>query len=176
MVKHALVALGFLLSWPTLAAAQNPVSADSPFQVRAITSLKGKDAIAVSNTGASGAVMCASAYAFDADDGQLLDCCSCKLVPNALRSIPIATDLLENDKPRPRSVVLKLLATTPVAGECSASAPGALTAGLAAWKGESPFLPATLSASELSALTTQCGFVQPAARTCDACSAPPPPK
>ena len=172
MVKHVLVALGFVLSWPMLASAQNPVTADSFFQMRAIASLKGKDAIVVSNSGASGAAVCASAYAFGSEDGELLDCCSCHLFPNAMRSIPIAADLLENDKPRPKSVVLKLLAAAPVAGECSASALGALTAGLTAWKGETPFTPATLSAGELDTMTTQCGLLHPTARTCDACSVP----
>jgi hypothetical protein len=173
MVKHAPLALALVLSWPTLAAAQNPVTADSPFQMRALVSLKGKDAVVVSNSGASGAALCANVYAFDAEDGQLLNCCSCQVAPNALRSVPIAADLLENDKPRPKSVVIKLLASTPAAGECSASAPGALTIGLTAWKGETPLTPATLSASELAAMTAQCGFAHPAARTCDACPAPP---
>jgi hypothetical protein len=175
MVKHALLVLALVLSWPTLAAAQNPVTADSPFQMRALVSLKGKDAVVVSNSGASGSALCANAYAFDAEEGQLLDCCSCHVPPNVLRSIPIAADLLENDKPLPKSLVLKLLAAAPVAGECSASAPGALVIGLTAWKGETPLTPATLSATELSAMTVQCGFAHPAARTCDACPAPPPP-
>ena len=175
MVKQVLVAMGFVLSWPTLAAAQNPVTADSPFQMRALVSLKGKDAVVVSNSGANGSDLCANAYAFDAEDGQLLDCCSCLVPPNVLRSIPIAADLLENDKPRPKSVVLKLLASVPVAGECSASVPGAIIIGLTAWKGETPLTPATLSASELSAMTVQCGFAHPVARTCDACPPPPPP-
>lgn len=173
MCKRVLLALGLVLVWPTLAAAQNPVTADSPYQVRAVASLQKKDAIVLSNTGASGADLCASAYAFDAEDGRLLNCCSCLLVPNALRSIPIAADLLENDKPRPKSVVLKLLSTIPVDGTCSASAPGAIVAGLAAWDGETPFTPATLSATELTAMTGQCGFAQPSARTCDACAPSP---
>jgi hypothetical protein len=126
----------------------------------------------VSNSGASGAAICASVYAFDAEDGQLLNCCSCQVAPNALRSVPIAADLLENDKPRPKSLVLKLLAAAPVAGECSASVPGSLTAGITAWTGETPFTPATLSATELSTMTTQCGALHPTARTCDACPAP----
>jgi len=169
MSRHLLLALGLAVSWPTLAAAQNPVTADSPFQVSATTSLKAKDAIVVLNTGTLGGPECASAYAFDAADGRLLNCCSCLLVPNALRSIPIAGDLLENDKPRPKSVVLKLLAAAPVDGTCSASAPGSLTGGLAAWDGETPFTPATLSAAELAAMTAQCGFAQPSARSCNAC-------
>jgi len=172
MVKQVLVAMGFVLSWPTLAAAQNPVTADSPFQMRALVSLKGKDAVVVSNSGANGSALCASAYAFDPADGQLVNCCSCHLFPNAMRSIPIAADLLENDKPRPKSLVLKLLAAAPVAGECSASAPGSLAAGLTAWKGETPFTPATLSAMELSTMTTQCGALHPTARPCDACPVP----
>ena len=173
MSRRQLMALTLVLSWPTLAAAQNPVTADSPFQVSATTSLKAKDAVVISNTGTSGEAACASAYAFDAEDGRLLNCCSCLLVPNALRSIPIAADLLENDKPRPKSVVLKLLSTIPVDGTCSASAPGAIVAGLAAWDGETPFTPATLSATELTAMTGQCGFAQPSARTCDACAPSP---
>ena len=175
MVKHALLVPALVLAWPTLAAAQNPVTADSPFQMRALASVKSKDAIVVSNSGANAGPVCASAYAFDTEDGQLLNCCSCHVAPNVLRSIPIAADLLENEKPRPKSVVLKLLASVPVAGECSASAPGSITVGLTAWKGETPFTPATLSAMELNAITAQCGFAHPAARTCAACPPPPPP-
>jgi hypothetical protein len=168
-----LLTLALVLSWSTLAAAQNPVTADSPFQVRAVASLQKKDAIVLSNTGASGSDLCASAYAFDSENGEILDCCSCKLPRNVLRSIPIAADLLENDKPRPKSVVLALLASLPVAGTCSASAPEPLSIGMAAWKGEVPFTPATLSAMELATLETECGLVRPTARTCGACPTPP---
>jgi K(+)-stimulated pyrophosphate-energized sodium pump len=73
MVKLALLVLTLVLSWQTLAAAQNPVTADSPFQMRALVSLKAKDAVVVSNSGANGSALCANAYAFDAEDGQLLD-------------------------------------------------------------------------------------------------------
>ena len=169
MVKHALVTLGLALCSPMLASAQ---AADTPFQMRAVTNLKTHDAIVVSNSGATAQNLCANAYALAASDGELLECCSCEVAPDALRSIPIVADLLANPKPRPKAVVLKLTATA-LGGGCNAGSVESLVAGLTAWKGETPFTPATLSAGEYAGLTSQCATLHPSAQICGACQPPP---
>jgi hypothetical protein len=172
MARHALVALGFLLAWPALAAAQNPVTADSPFQMRAVAGLKAKDAVLVSNSAVTGGPVCANAYAMDATTGYVLDCCSCVVGPTSLRSISIASDLLQNQKPRPRAAVLLLIGSTPGGNtQCDAGAPGALQTGMTAWIRETPFTPATLGAGLLSNTTVVCAALHPA-RTCAACAGP----
>jgi hypothetical protein len=171
------------------AFAQNPVTMDSPFQVRYAPNLNvGDSLINITNSGARGAglqsgtsasitgAICVNVYAFDVDE-QLVSCCSCPVTPNGLRSLSAQQDLISNTlTPRvPTSIVIKLLASTPVAGSCnnSAASPGEITAGLLAWgtsvhlntstntfeTTETAFLPATLSAGELNRITTLCNFI-----------------
>jgi hypothetical protein len=180
MLKHAFVTVGMVLGFASVALGQ---AADTPFQVRAIASLKSKDAIVVSNDGASSTVAspqngraCVNTYAFASDSGQLLDCCACPVPANAQFSIAIISDLLENPKPKPKSVVLKLMASTGTAGVCNpttvATGSNVLMTGMVAWKGETPFTPATLSAAELSAILNQCTTKQPSGRICSSCVLP----
>jgi hypothetical protein len=91
----------------TASFAQNPITADSPFQVRYATSLNSGDAfIHISNSGANGASLlgpgvgaagniCANVYAF-APDEQLVSCCSCLVTPNGLVSLAVKRDLVSN--------------------------------------------------------------------------------
>jgi hypothetical protein len=183
-----------------VAMAQNPVTVDSPFQVRYAANLNvGDSVINITNSGASGAglasgtsaattgAICANVYTFSPDE-QLISCCSCPVTPNGLVSLSARNDLINNTltPSTPTSIVIKLLASVPVAGSCNNSAAnvgvggaessgGALVSGMLAWgttthltpgpttgtpyATEGPFRPATLSAGELNRLTSLCTFI-----------------
>ena len=170
----------------TAAFAQNPITADSPFQVRYASNLNAGDSVInITNTGARGAglqagttasitgSLCVSAYAFSPDE-QMIACCSCPVTPNGLRSLS-AQDFIGHIRfGGPSSFVVKLLASIPVGGSCagSAASPGSLAQGMAAWGTtlhaapgggyqvtETSFIPATLSDGELSRLTNHCMFI-----------------
>jgi hypothetical protein len=176
------------LAFATVALAQNPITADSPFQVRYASNLNiGDSVINITNTGAaSGNNICVNVYTFSPDE-QEVSCCACLVTPNALQSLSVKNDLISNTLTPavPTSVVVKLLATIGGAtvGSCNAATAGAGTAttspGLAAWGTtlhgivaalgaeeravgltETPFTPATLSATELTRITSLCGFIQ----------------
>jgi hypothetical protein len=144
--------------------------------------------INITNSGARGAglaagtsasttgALCVNVYTFSPDE-QLISCCSCPVTPNGLVSLSAKTDLISNTLTPavPTSIVIKLLASEPVGGSCasSAAAPGALASGMLAWGTtvhagpaaggtsitETAFLPATLSAGELSRITSLCNFI-----------------
>jgi hypothetical protein len=108
-----------------VALAQNPITADSPFQIKYASNLTAGDAlINISNSGAYGAQLngpgigaaagniCVNVYAF-APDEQEISCCSCLVTPNGLNSLSVVNDLTSNTLTgvRPSSVVVKLIAT-----------------------------------------------------------------
>jgi hypothetical protein len=169
----------------TVAPAVGPVSLDAPFQVNYASNLNlGDSVINITNTGAAGAglaagsqtgALCANVYAFSPDE-QLISCCSCNVTANGLVSLSATRDLISNTLTPavPTSIVVKILATTAAAG-CNAATPGAPQNGLVAWgttihaaatlpgglaTTERAFVPATLSAGELTRLTALCGFIQ----------------
>ena len=177
------------LACSTIALAQPNVTLDSPYQVRYASNLNiGDSVINITNSGARGAglaagtsasttgAICVNVYAFSPDE-QMISCCSCPVTPNGLVSLSARADLISNTLTPavPTSIVVKLLASTPVGGSCSGSAasPGALTSGMAAWGttlhatptagtyavAETAFSPATLSAGELTRLTALCTFI-----------------
>lgn len=177
------------ISFSVVAFAQPNVTVDSPFQVRYASNLNiGDSVINITNSGARGAglaagtsasttgAICVNVYAFSPDE-QMISCCSCPVTPNGLVSLSSRNDLISNTLTPavPTSIVVKLLASTPVAGSCSgsAAAPGPLTSGMLAWGTtlhatptagafaltETQFLPATLSAGELARLTNLCTFI-----------------
>lgn len=153
----------------------------------------GDSVLNLTNTGANGAALngpgfvgsagniCVNVYAFSPDE-QLVSCCACLLTPNALASLSVKDDLVNNTLTgvRPNSVVVKLLATgagaaftgtactnsAAVAGQNAANpliVSGALAFGTkihAQGTGfavtEVPFLPATLSQAELASITNRC--------------------
>src|SRR5256885_9139608 len=133
-----------------VAFSQNPITADSPFQVRYASNLNiGDSVVNISNTGARGGVglqsgtaasiggsICANVYTFSPDE-QLVSCCSCPVTPNGLVSLSVKSDLVSNTltPATPTSVVIKLLFSAPVGGSCATSsqAPGALASGGVAW-------------------------------------------
>ena len=183
-MKFQSIALAVLASG-VVAFAQNPITADSPFQVRYAANLAlGDSVINITNTGATGGNICVNVYTFSPDE-QEVSCCSCNVTPNALVSLSVDRDLISNTltPAHPTSVVVKLLATS--GGSCNAATAGsgasALAPGLAAWGTtihalsivgiitpatpalaltETAFTPATLSAAEQARITSLCGFIQ----------------
>ena len=132
------------------AFAQNPITADSPFQVRyAANPAAGESYINVVNTGANGAPLlgpgfggasgniCVNVYAFSPDE-QLISCCSCLVTPNGVVNLGVNRDLTIKTLTGvvPTSVVVKLVSTLAGNGgtgtSCSNSAATATRAGLAA--------------------------------------------
>ena len=134
-------------------AQNNPITADSPFQVSyAANPSAGESYINIINTGAAGAPLlgpgfgaptgniCVNVYAF-APDEQEISCCSCLLTPNSVANLGVNRDLTSTTLTGviPSSVVIKLVST--LAGgdgtgtSCSASAAteGALATGLVAY-------------------------------------------
>jgi hypothetical protein len=176
MYKSAVMTLAFVLSFSAVAFGQ---AADTPFQVRAATHIKKRDTIDISNTGASSTQVspqngkvCANVYAFDTA-GPMIACCTCLIPANGLVSLSLAADVLEGRRPSPKAMVLKLMASTGTTGVCNAATVGTgsnvLMTGMVAWKGDTPFTPATLSAAELQSLNTQCGFLHASPNICLAC-------
>jgi hypothetical protein len=146
MYRTLLIAL-LLVS--VVAFAQNPITRDSPFQVRYAANLAAGDSyVNMTNSGYNGAALpsgtsasitgsiCVNVYTFSPDE-QLVSCCSCPVTPNGLRSLSVKRDLISNPLTPavPGSVVIKLLASVPVGGSCNNSAanPGTITGGLLAW-------------------------------------------
>ncbi|HEY6331075.1 MAG TPA: hypothetical protein VI756_17225 [Blastocatellia bacterium] len=134
-----------------VAYAQNPITADSPYQVSYMSNLTHGDSVVnITNTGARGAGLgsgttasvtgsiCANVYVYDPSE-EIVSCCSCPVTPNGLVSLSGVSDLINNPLTRgnPTSIVIKILATVPVGGSCNNSAllSGTVTLanGLAIW-------------------------------------------
>jgi hypothetical protein len=132
------------------AFAQNPITADSPFQVSyAANPAAGESYINIINTGANGAALlgpgfggaagniCVNVYAF-APDEQEISCCSCLLTPNSVVNLGVNRDLTSTTLTGvvPTSVVIKLVATLAGTGgsgtSCTNSAATATAANLVA--------------------------------------------
>jgi hypothetical protein len=162
------------LAFATVALAQNPITADSPFQVKYASNLNVGDSVFnISNSGASGGNICVSVYTFSPDE-QEVSCCSCTVTPNALVSLSAKTDLVSNTLTPavPTSIVVKLVSTS--GGACNASVQGTAATGLLAWGTtlhatptagsyavtETAFTPATLGTAEYTRITQLCGFIQ----------------
>jgi hypothetical protein len=147
------------LVFAMVAFAQNPITADSPFQVRYAANLAaGESYINIVNTGANGAPLlgpgfggaagniCVNVYAFSPDE-QLISCCSCFVTPNAVVNLGVNRDLTIKTLTGivPPSVTVKLLNTlagatgTSGSSACnnSAAVAGAasnpIAIGMAAW-------------------------------------------
>ena len=133
----------------TAVAFAQPVTLDTPFQIRYVANLNlGDSVINITNSGARGAglaagttasttgAMCVNVYAFSPDE-QMISCCSCPVTPNGLVSLSARRDLVNNTLTPavPTAIVVKLYATVPVGGSCSSSAsnPGAPAIGMLAW-------------------------------------------
>lgn len=137
------------------AAAQTPITADSPYQVRYASNLTAGDSVVnITNTGANGAQLFGPGYGsptgnicvnvFTLDPGEeLVSCCSCLITPDGLVSLSANSDLISNTNTgvKPTSVVIKLISTLAGANgggtSCGGSAANVDTArlanGMAAW-------------------------------------------
>ena len=161
---------------PAMAAfAQNPITADAPFQVKYAASLYvGESYINITNTGANGASLngpglgqagniCVNVYAFDPGE-ELISCCSCLVTPNQTVNLGVNRDLTVNTLTGvvPGSVTVKVLATLAGTGgsgtSCTNSAATVTSAttgvsGMAAWG-------TTLHATPTAGIyaTTETGF------------------
>jgi hypothetical protein len=136
----------------------------------------GQSIVNLTNAGSNGGndatdTICANVYVF-AQDQQLIECCTCPLTPNHLRTLSVQNDLIANTLTPgvPIGVTTMLVATT---GACNAAAPGQLVHGLRAWGTtlhaapgggfavtETHFRQVSLSASELNKMSSFCGFIQ----------------
>ncbi len=153
--------------------------ADDTFQIRYASNLNiGDSVINLTNTGATVANgvsqnLCVNVYTFDPAE-ELAACCTCSVTPNGLQSISVRGSLTSNPLTPaiPTAVVVKLIAST---GACNASSVGALAHGLLAWGTtihalptapvsygvtETAFSQGTLTAAELTHITSFCGFIQ----------------
>jgi hypothetical protein len=133
----------------------------------------GDSVVNITNTGTTGGSICVNVYTFSPDE-QLISCCACTVTPNGLVSLSARNDLISNTLTPavPNSIVIKLLST--VGGPCSASAPGTLAPGLAAWGTtlhsqvgsagfavtETAFTPASFGETERARIRALCGFIQ----------------
>jgi hypothetical protein len=162
-----------------------------PLQISYVANLAAGDSVVdITNTGASGAglasgttasttgAICANVYAFTPDE-QLVSCCSCPVTPNGLVSLSAKNDLASNTLTPavPTALVVKVLATLPVANSCNNSAAAVTTNplanGIKAFGSkihatpvagsygvtEVPFSPVTLSAGELTRIGNLCNFI-----------------
>ena len=158
-------------------------AAGDPYQVRCASNLDiGDSFVNFTNGGTLNGAdpagrICVNVYAFDPGE-ELISCCSCLVTPNGLNSLSVLNDVIANTLTpgKPTSICIKLLASTPVGGTCNPSTPtsATLVRGIDAWgttlhlntntatyqHTEAPFSPAELSPSELTKLTSFCGFIQ----------------
>jgi hypothetical protein len=175
---------------PSATASANLFIGD-PFQISYAANLADGDSfVDITNAGSSGAglqsgttaaitgAICANVYAFTPDE-QMVSCCSCPVTPNGLVSLSAVNDLASNTLTPavPTALVIKVLATLPVAGSCNNSAAAVTTAALgngvksfgttihstpvAGIYGvtERPFSAGTLSAGELNRIGNLCNFI-----------------
>jgi hypothetical protein len=180
MNQRLLVFSATVLLSAAAAFAQNPITADSPFQVRYAANLNiGDSVVDITNTGATGNNICVNVYTF-APDEQEISCCTCNVTPDGLASLSVKNSLINNTLTGvvPSAVVVKLIATK---GSCNAATVTGenLVTGMAAWGTtihalpvtpgspattygvtETAFTPSTLSAAELARATSLCGFIQ----------------
>lgn len=138
-----------------VALAQNPITADSPFQVRYAANLTAGDSVVnMTNDGANGASLygpgfggavgniCVNLYAIDPAE-ELVSCCSCLITPGGLASVSVVNSLIVNPATgvKPTSITIQLISTLAGTGgtstSCSQSAANvnteALATGLLAW-------------------------------------------
>jgi hypothetical protein len=163
-----------------VASAQNPITADAPFNINYYSNNTTAGAPAgtlrIGYDGANGApavTLCANIYVYAADQ-QLAECCSCPVSSNGLIEENIKTNLLGNSLTRvtPNQGLIKIIGS-PDGGVCDADGVGTLAIGLTAWtthienKVGTAFpvsvtqnSPSTLSAGEFATLQSDCLFAE----------------
>jgi hypothetical protein len=178
----ALATFAFADDTPVTAPAG--VSESAFYQVAYASNLLfGDSYVNITNTGTrqgfdpAGGI-CVNTYTFDASE-ELVACCACYVTPDGLKSLSVKQDLVSNTLTPgvPGSVIIKLISSQPNTGStCNAALPTAATleSGMRAWGTslhqntatgrfevtENVFQNSVLSVTELSKLTTYCGFIQ----------------
>src|SRR3984893_1277858 len=161
---------------------------DGVYQLRSLANLNiGDSYVNLTNAGTLSGFdpagrICVNVYTFDPAE-ELISCCACPVTPNGLNSLSARNDLISNTLTPgvPTSITVKLVASLPLPGNtCNAASPNAanLVRGMRAWATtlhlntsvapapgvyqhtETPFSAAELSDSELTKLTSFCGFIQ----------------
>ncbi len=163
---------------------------EDAYQVRYAANLSAGDSlINLTSTGGVVGIepasdICANVYVL-ADDQQLIACCACPLTPNHLQTLSVKNDLVSNTLTPgiPTDVTIALIASSGAETCNAATLPGGVTEdpvylaplarGLRAWGTtlhaapgggfavtETEFSHASLSDSELTKLTSYCGFIQ----------------
>lgn len=130
--------------------------------------------------------ICANIYVFD-DLQEMIACCSCPLTPNHLTGASVKKDLISNLlTPGSPPAAVTIAVTASISSSCNAAQVVSYAPGLRAWgttlhakpgggfaSTERPFLIASPSNSELTKLTSYCGFIQASGSghgICDSCS------
>jgi hypothetical protein len=122
------------------------------------------------NPGTGGSI-CASIFVFDSDE-EMMECCSCLLIPNGLRKLSVNNDLTSN----PLNGVtlttgsIEIVSSAPASGACPAPTKMKAVPALRAWAThiqdvsfavtETASQDATLSADELDNLEAGCHAIQ----------------
>jgi hypothetical protein len=195
MYVRLLAALA-IVAFSSVALAQEPATAPAlgyvdSFQIDYTPSLAAGTAVNLTNAGfhagttATGGDICVNVYTWQPDE-QPRNCCTCRVSPNAVRSLN-ASDLLASafgpPSPTFSNFSIKLIATRPpTGGACDAGAmptgngtPGGFAAGMRAWATkvhttaptggttfytETKFSNAPLGMGELQKLVGACAFFQ----------------
>ena len=139
-----------------------------------------EETVSITNPGAVGGSspggdLCADIYVFKSDQ-QMSECCGCKVTPDGLLTLGLRSNLLRSPLTgiAGTSGTIKIVSSATSAGGCNAAQPIPVpwlnawathlrvnTSGTAEFT-ETAFKGGPLSASELSKLGTQCGFIQAA--------------
>jgi TIR domain len=141
---------------------------DDALQIWTASNLHVRDSvIKMTNTHAGGG-LCINAYVFTLF-GEMIACCSCLIPANGISSFSCREDLISNTLTAdvPHSIIIKLLASSPIAGTCNASSvkPSDVASGLRAWgkpygDAETPFSSEQLHEAKLTTLTTRASSIQ----------------
>jgi uncharacterized repeat protein (TIGR01451 family) len=151
-------------------AASAVIIIGTVFEVSYASNLNiGDSTVNLTNAGTQNAEsICVNVYAFDASE-EPVACCSCLITPDGIDTLSVVKNVLTTVIPP--SAFVELLASTPVAGTCDAASPTAnsLALGMRSWGThlqsngqvtETTFSASTLSAPELTTLTTDCKAVE----------------
>jgi hypothetical protein len=127
--------------------------------------------VRLTNPGTTKGNICASIFVFDSDD-EMMECCSCQLVPNGLRKLSVNHDLTGN----PLNGVplttgsIEIVSSTPVSGACPAPTKITAMPALRAWSThiqdvsfavtETASQEATLNTDELDFLEAGCYAIE----------------
>jgi len=131
----------------------------------------GDSFVNITNSGTKGNI-CVNVYVFDPSE-EMVACCACPVTPNALVSLSVQDDLIDNafTPVKPLSVVIDLLASAGITCDPGLVGPN-LVSGLKAWGTtlhavgtkfavtENDFLTAPVNSAQLLHFSAFCGFIE----------------